>query len=619
MTSSTHLQDQATAGAAASSNQDSGVPALALLQLVADSSADAVLAARPGDLTLVYANTAAHLMFGLDPASEPMAGCDARRFWDACELERLDALEPCLAQGWTGEMRQRRADGSGFAARTTLLASASGAGGGRLLVAVVRHLGERGRLETDLPLSRFIIERSADAVYLIDRTQGERIRYANLAACQALGYSREELLGLSVVDIDPEVTADLPQLDSLLARADGRVAIRRWHRRKDGSRVPVEIVANEVVIDGRPHNCCFVRDISERQAAEEALLLSEARFRSVVSNTPVVIFEGDGEGIFRLCEGVGLRALGVEPGALVGSRIADLFAPDSGVEEHWRRAIGGESVRFTACIGTRTFETHLNPVAGPGTIRTSVIGVATDLTERIERERELQQKTDELTRFTYTVSHDLKSPLVTISTFLGFLEQDLQRQDAERAARDMEFIRNAARQMTRLLDELLELSRIGRVVNPPTTFVLQELVQEARDLVAGRLVARAVALEVSERPVSILGDRPRLVEVFQNLFDNAVKFMGDQPRPLIRVEAEQVGADLVITVADNGGGIDPRHAHKIFDLFEKLEVGAEGTGIGLTLVKRIVEVQGGRIWVESDGPGRGARFSLVLPGARWAE
>lgn len=759
---STAAAPDAQAAALAVIPHDPTAAALSLLGLLGDDSADAVLAAWLDDLTLVYANTAAHLMLGLDPACASLVGRAAHCFWGARELERLEGLDPRRVHGWTGEMRQRRADGTGFTARTSLCVTSGGGGMPRLFVAVIHQPGERTRLAADLRLGQFAVERSADAVYLVACEGSQRFRYVNEAACQALGYSREELLSLEIPDIDPEARVDLPDLVASLQRSDGRLVVQRRHRRKDGSTFPVEIVANRIVIDGQAHSCSFVRDITARLAAEaaveasrqrlhdlveavpdalfatdtehriiawnraiermtgigkdqvlgrsdracaralygqdtallldlvfqdspeircrydfvlqegevflaerhlpmayggrgayiwakavplrdaagrmqgaleiirditdrkeseQALLLSEARFRSVVSNTPAIIFEGDGEGIFRLCEGQGLRALGLEPGALVGSRVADLFAPESGVQGHWRRASAGASVRFTARIGTRTFETHLNPVVDPGTAGVSVIGVASDLTERIEREAELQQKTDELTRFTYTVSHDLKSPLVTISTFLGFLDQDLRQQDAERIAKDMGFIRNAAQQMTRLLDELLELSRIGRVVNPPTTFGLRELVQQARDLVAGRLVTGAVELEVTGRPVSILGDRPRLLEVFQNLLDNAVKFMGDQPRPLIRVAAEQVGADLVITVADNGGGIDPRHAHKIFDLFEQLETHAEGTGIGLTLVKRIIEVHGGRIWVESAGAGAGvgARFCVVLPGARWAD
>lgn len=239
-----------------------------------------------------------------------------------------------------------------------------------------------------------------------------------------------------------------------------------------------------------------------------------------------------------------------------------------------------------------------------------------DITDRKQREEELQQRTDELTRFIYTVSHDMKTPLVTIRAFTGFLRKDIEKNDVERIAKDLDFIGNAADKLSRLLDELLDLSRIGRKVNPPQDVVLQDLVDDALKLVAGPILQRNVSVHVTQEPVVVRGDRPRLVEVFQNLLDNAVKFMGDQPEPAIWVGVEQEGAELVFHVRDNGMGIDPRFRHKVFDLFEKLEPGAEGTGIGLALVKRIVEVHGGRIWAESPGLGGGTTFYFTLPQSR---
>ena len=226
--------------------------------------------------------------------------------------------------------------------------------------------------------------------------------------------------------------------------------------------------------------------------------------------------------------------------------------------------------------------------------------------------KELQEKNEELARFTYSVSHDLKSPLVTVMTFLGYLEQDIRKQDQERMNKDMAYIRGAADKMSRLLDEVLELSRIGRKMNPPLESPLQAIVREAQDLVAGQIAERCVQVEVTQEPVLLYGDRPRLVAVFQNLLDNAVKFMGDQPSPRVVIGVESGAEDVIFFVRDNGKGIDPRHQPKLFGLFEKLDPGAPGTGIGLALVKRIVEVHGGRIWAESEGHGKGTCFKFTL-------
>ncbi|HVP13241.1 MAG TPA: MASE1 domain-containing protein [Phycisphaerae bacterium] len=246
----------------------------------------------------------------------------------------------------------------------------------------------------------------------------------------------------------------------------------------------------------------------------------------------------------------------------------------------------------------------------------TMFGTILDITELKDKERELQEKNAELERFTYTISHDLRSPLVTIEAFLGYLEKDLAGADAERVQADLGHIRNAAVKMGHLLDELLTLSRIGRVVTPPVTVPLQVVVREAIDLVAGRIAERGVQVKVTDAPCTLYGDQRRLMEVFQNLIDNAVKFMGDQPRPSVEVDVEVRGQEVVLLVRDNGSGIDPRHAHRLFGMFEKLQPEMEGTGMGLAIVKRIVELHGGRIWAESEGVGRGSTFCLTLSKTR---
>jgi signal transduction histidine kinase len=167
--------------------------------------------------------------------------------------------------------------------------------------------------------------------------------------------------------------------------------------------------------------------------------------------------------------------------------------------------------------------------------------------------------------------------------------------------------------MQRLLNELLELSRIGRVINPLTEVSLSALSQEAVTLVAGQITARGVQVHVAPDLPVVVGDRLRLLEVLQNLLDNAVKFMGSQPQPWINVGVRREGEETICYVRDNGVGIEPRYHEKVFGLFERLDASGDGTGIGLTLVKRIIEVHGGRIWVESAGQGHGSTFCFTLP------
>ncbi len=241
-----------------------------------------------------------------------------------------------------------------------------------------------------------------------------------------------------------------------------------------------------------------------------------------------------------------------------------------------------------------------------------------DERKRVEAEREkiireLESKNAELERFTYTVSHDLKSPLITIGGFIGLLEEDSRSGDWSRFEADLHRIREAKDKMHRLLNELLELSRIGRLMNTPVVTAFAEIVNDALALTHGQLVTGNIQVDVEQNLPAVRGDRPRLLEVLQNLIDNAAKFMGGQPDPRIAIGSRQQGHETVFFVRDNGIGIDPAFHNKIFGLFDKLDPRSEGTGVGLALVKRIVEVHGGRIWVESEGKGMGTTMCFTLP------
>jgi PAS domain S-box-containing protein len=251
-----------------------------------------------------------------------------------------------------------------------------------------------------------------------------------------------------------------------------------------------------------------------------------------------------------------------------------------------------------------------------------------DLFEEVQKElalrkaliSELESKNSELERFTYTVSHDLKSPLFTIRGFLGYLEQDAFSGNRERMKADMQRIIDATDRMQRLLNELLELSRIGRLKNEPEYVSFEELAREALELVQGRIMERGVSVHLDADLPTVHGDRQRLLEVLQNLLDNAAKFMGDQREPRIEIGQEGVDGDgkPIFYVRDNGIGILPEHHDRVFGLFNKLDIQTEGTGIGLALVKRIVEVHEGRIWVKSalspqGEAGGGTTFFFTLP------
>ena len=252
-----------------------------------------------------------------------------------------------------------------------------------------------------------------------------------------------------------------------------------------------------------------------------------------------------------------------------------------------------------------------------------IYGAVQDITDRkrVEHEREelirdLEAKNQELEQFTYTVSHDLKAPIITIKGFLGFLGADALAGDTKRLEADIQRINDATDKMNELLTDLLELSRIGRKMNAPEMILFDSLVNEVIETTNGRLQAGRVDVIVKGPFSNVYGDRGRLLEVVQNLVDNAAKFMGDQPSPQVEIGQDDRVEDGYATffVRDNGIGIAPEFHERIFGLFNRLNPKIEGTGIGLALVKRIIEFHGGRVWIQS-AAGSGATFYFTLPDA----
>ncbi len=377
-----------------------------------------------------------------------------------------------------------------------------------------------------------------------------------------------------------------------------------------------------IEIDAQPCVLSMFYDVTEQNRAQNDLLSAEARTRAILRSIPDMIFEVSRDGLFLdFMASAELSPL-MPSEEFIGRNIRELFPPaiaeqtmfalerslESGQLHAFEYGMPpGEEVQF--------FEARITAV----TLESAIIMVR-DISQRkwVETEREklineLEEKNSELERFTYTVSHDLKSPLITIKGFLGFLEQDAASGNTVRLKADTQRIADATDKMQTLLNELLELSRVGRLTNPYQLVPFEELVREALEIVHGRLHEKNIEVHVDENLPIIFGDRQRLIEVLQNLLDNAAKFMGQIPNPRIEIGVSgQEDGKPIFVIKDNGIGIDPVHHDRVFGLFNKLDARSEGTGIGLTLVKRIVEVHGGRIWVQSEA-GKGAAFYFTLP------
>lgn len=384
--------------------------------------------------------------------------------------------------------------------------------------------------------------------------------------------------------------------------------------------IPVIIVYPVVMV----FLCKLLLDQEYRFTAEE-------RFRQIAQSAGEWIWEVDKNGMFTYASPIVEKMLGYAPAELVGRKyFYDLFVPEE--RESLKKAAFDVFARresFDRFVnanehrnGRRVFlETVGIPILDATGDLLGYRGIDADVTRRHEAEAErsvliseLEAKNTELERFAYTVSHDLKSPLVTIRGFVNYLEQDALTGNIAQLKDDVARVTAAVDKMAQLLNELLELSRIGRMINPPEEVPFDALAREAANNVITPLARRNVKVIVHAGLPVLYGDPLRLREVVENLVTNAIKYMGDQPEPRIEIGARRDGSEVVCYVRDNGIGIAPAYHRKVFELFAKLDSRTEGTGVGLAVVKRVVEVHGGRVWVESEGSGKGSTFCFTLSG-----
>jgi PAS domain S-box-containing protein len=345
----------------------------------------------------------------------------------------------------------------------------------------------------------------------------------------------------------------------------------------------------------------------KRQQTDTALRASEDKFHSTFHHTfvPMIIGRLSDRVIVDINEAFS-NELGYKKDEVLGRKASELrlwVDPEEHARHHELLEAQGYIRELKAKFRRSSGDVGVALVSvAPITVNSEACVLYTlyNITKIEELLVELQNKNNELESFTYTVSHDLKAPLITIGGFVGYLEKDVATGNSIKAKQDVQRIMDAVLKMQRLLNELLELSRIGRFINKPEIANMGDVAKEAVRLTQGQLTANKVAIQIEDNLPNVEVDRSRLVEAIQNLIENASKFMGEQSSPEIKIGLRRKNGEQIFYVSDNGMGIEPIYHERIFGLFNKLDAKTDGTGIGLALVKRIIEFHGGRIWVESE-------------------
>jgi PAS domain S-box-containing protein len=456
----------------------------------------------------------------------------------------------------------------------------------------------------------------SDSVALIDPDQ--RIIRCNRATTAMLGREYADLINQPCWKLfhgSDEPLPDCPMKAAKDSLHSERATIRKDDRWLDVTVDP--ILSDSGELTGAVH---IVRDVTERVHLLNSLEDVNELFRLFMQYSPIYVFikEVDDTQSRVLQASDNFREMiGIESREMIGKTMRQLFPPEFAdtITADDQQVVAKKTVCIKEeVLNNRSYVTYKFPIERDDG-RQILAGYTIDITERKWTEEELKKKSGEIEQFMYSVSHDLRSPLVTIKTFMGYLVQDMTDGNQEHLAQDIDYIHAAADKMKQLLDELLEMSRIGRIDTPPVRATLHEVLQGPLNMLAGIISERQVEIVLPDSEVILFGDLQRLHQLWQNLIENAIKYSSDGTVPRIELGVRQEEGETVFFVRDNGIGIDSHYLDKIFGVFEKLDPKSPGAGLGLSMIKRIVGLYGGRVWAESEGAERGACFYFTLPGA----
>ncbi len=619
------------------------------LEAIFEGSRDAIFLS-DGEGRFLAANRAASALTGY--SRDELLSMSIPDLHDAADLHAYNSFHERILAGeaMLSKAAIRRKDGTKV--ETEFSNRPLSVGGVTCIHTTARDVSERVRAEKVVRESearfRTLVEQAGEGFELLD---GEgRYVAVNLETCRQTGYTQEELLGMTIFDVAPNLTPERFRADSAARRKVGITTFQTVHRRKDGTLFPVEIKISILRIGAEERTLSLVHDITERRKAEEVARKAAERYRILTENVKDVAWVLDTETMsYRYVSPAIERLLGYPVEEVLRMPLGQPFQPEVG--ERLRASTRKRAAEFVAggekpgvfytdelsqphrdgsFVWTEIVSGYYrNPENGHVELR----GVTRDIAERrradeeirrlnesleekvAERTAQLEAVNRELELFSSSVSHDLRAPLRAIDGFSRRVSERAGQALDPESQRLLGVVRQNAVRMKRLVDDLLAFSRTSRAEVRKSAVPMGELVRHVFEEVVQDVSERErVVFAVRDLPAA-WGDPSLLRQVWTNLVSNAVKFSARSDPPRIEVTGSTDGGQSVYAIRDNGVGFDMANSAKLFGVFKRLHGAAEfeGTGVGLALVQRIVARHGGRVWGEGT-VGAGAVFSFSLPG-----
>lgn len=526
----------------------------------------------------------------------------------------------------TVHSRRLRLDGGEFVAEVTGARYAWN--GAAATLVIVRDVTERVNSERKRVAleerNRKILDLTPAATFI---HVGGKITYVNPASLEMFGAQcTEDLVGRDLQDfLSPEDRGRAEERRKVLLEGKNMPVSDFRHLRLDGTAFESRASATVIDWEGETGFLVIARDVTDEIAAQKALQESEDRHRTITDASPdAIIVHVDREIVF--ANNAAAEMFGVENSSNLLGRAAVDFVHQEDRETMIASVHALKSSNILPPIVTRRLrddgtdfysETTRSFYLWQG--RRAVLAVIRDVSERYEVDRkileyteDLERTNEELERFAYVASHDLKEPLRMVSSFCGLLQERYSAQLDDQANEFIRFAVDGAKRMQGLIDDLLKLSRTGTTDLVAERVEIMDVLQAVEANLSAQVADAGAIIQYDAMP-TVVGDKTLLNQLFQNLVSNAVKFRSDAP-PVIEIAVAQQGSEYAFSVSDNGIGLDAKHHERIFEVFKTLHARDvfEGNGVGLSICKKVVERHGGRMWVESI-VGEGTRFWFTLP------